>query len=77
LANDEEEMGFFFFFSGDDDDWRWWSAGWIWPARDEEETGFVFFFLAIMVTGEGVLPVGFAAASGFVFCFHLKFVHFS
>jgi hypothetical protein len=34
---------FFFFFSGDDDDWRWWSAGWIWPARDEEETGFVFF----------------------------------
>jgi hypothetical protein len=46
----------------------------------------VLFFLAIMVTGEGGLPIGFAVAfsfffffffSGFVFCFHLKFVRFS
>jgi hypothetical protein len=64
-ASDEEEMGFVF-FPGDDGDRRWWSANWVWPAGDEEETDFVFS-LAMMVTGEGGLPIGFAAAFSIFF----------
>jgi hypothetical protein len=66
LAGRRWKRNGFCFFSSDDGDRRWWSAGWVWPASNEEETGFVFF-LAMMVTGEGGLPVGFAATFSFFF----------